>query len=203
MAPKNRCNRARIGDRPEAGIATGAWQTEGYGHRYKLRQSHACLHRALAKSTVCSAWSQRMTTFHRVEASAYLVFLGNFNLVGRLVVLLVDVHLQPPLRHPSHSRNCCQCQTFEQQFIDQVPRYLIHRLSAWVFHKLPSALLTAKSGFALVRMPGLDDLTRLALRTVHGNAWDNRHFYFTGLPLLFITTPKVTLAQLVTNGTNY
>lgn len=183
MPPKNRCNRARIDDRPEAGIATGAWQTDGFGRRYKLRQSHACLHRALAKSTACSAWSRAPkcaftsifrspTISHQVEASAYLVFLGNFNLVGRLVVLLVDVHLQPPLRYPSHSRNCCQCQAFEQQFIDQVPRRLIHRLSAWVFHKLPSAPSTAKSWFAVVSVPVLDELSRLALKTVHGNAWN-------------------------------
>jgi hypothetical protein len=42
-------------------------------------------------------------------------------------------------------------------------------------------------------MSVLDDLSRLALGTIHGDAWNYHLFYFIGLPLLFMTTQNMYL----------
>lgn len=81
------------------------------------------------------------------------VSLGELNLLANLVVLLIDVHLQLPLRHPSDSCNCRQYQSFKQQSVIglrpaqgvQAPNSFINRLAGLIIHKLAPTSSVKKS----------------------------------------------------------
>ena len=57
-----------------------------------------------------------------------------------------------------HSRYGGKSKPFKQEFINQLPRRFLNRLSCCVFYKLSSAILATKLRFAVMRVPVFDDL---------------------------------------------
>jgi hypothetical protein len=85
-----------------------------------------------------------------------------------LVVLLVDVHLQPTFRYPSHAGDGSKSEPFEQQFIDEGAFVCVDGLAARILDKLACAITAAETGLVVMGMSVLNDLGRLAAWAVHG-----------------------------------
>ncbi len=99
-----------------------------------------------------------MTTTRRIGSLNALFFSSHAHLFGYSGIFCIDVALQPEFGNARYSRDACQSEAFQQQFVNQIPGGLINHSILRVLHKLSAAVSTLKVLFAVVNSAILDSV---------------------------------------------
>ena len=164
MTTKNLYSIRPIADIQEVMISRGLLRPSDPDSQHRRQRFLWTPGQAHTKSIVYSFFSQQTTTFHRIESSICL-FFRDADLLRHVLIFSIDIVLQPWFRNACYTRNSCNRELLQQQFIDQFPGLFGNHFFLRVFDKLSSTLFAFKFGSTIMNRPVFDNVLWLTLWT--------------------------------------